>query len=90
MTDIVETLVFSIVMLIFMAYPAMVVATKIADRFSLSQKSQAILTVAFTIIFSLAVGIFLKLYWNQFICSLNFTTSPTTIITGVESPLDFW
>ena len=61
MTDIVVTLVFSIVMLVFMAYPAMISANKISSSFNLSKKSQATLTIALTIVFSLAIGVFLKL-----------------------------
>ena len=58
--DIVLTLVFSIVMLLFMSYPAMVVSNFIEDKLSLSHKWHAPLVILFTTLFSLAIGIFLK------------------------------
>ncbi len=58
--DIVLTLVFSIVMLLFMSYPAMVVSNFIEEKLSLSDKWHAPLVILFTILFSLAIGLFLK------------------------------
>ena len=58
--DIVLTLVFSIVMLLFMSYPAMVVSNFIEEKFSLPIKWHAPLVIFFTIVFSLAIGLFLK------------------------------
>ncbi len=62
MIDIIVTLVFSIVMLVFMAYPAMILSNKINNKISLTNKSQTNLTIFLTILFSLVVGIFLKYY----------------------------
>jgi len=62
MQDIVITLVFSIVMLIFMAYPAMVSASLLVEKLNLNQKSHIYLTIILTIIYSLIVGIFLKIF----------------------------
>ena len=58
--DIVLTLVFSIVMFLFMAYPAMVVSNFIEDKLSLDEKWHTPLVILFTILFSLAIGLFLK------------------------------
>jgi len=60
--DIVITLVFSIVMLMFMAYPAIKIVDFIDSKKELSQKLKNTLTIVFTIILSLLVGLFLKLY----------------------------
>ncbi len=62
MIDIIVTLVFSIVMLVFMAYPAMILSNKINNKISLTNKSQTNLTIFLTILFSLVIGIFLKYY----------------------------
>ena len=62
MIDIVITLVFSIVMLMFMAYPAIKIVDFIDSKKELSQKLKNTLTIVFTIILSLLVGLFLKLY----------------------------
>jgi len=62
MQDIVITLVFSIVMLIFMAYPAMVSASFLVKKLNLNRKSHIYLTIILTIIYSLIVGIFLKIF----------------------------
>ena len=62
MQDIVITLVFSIVMLIFMAYPAMVSASFLVEKLNLNQKSHIYLTITLTIFYSLLVGIFLKIF----------------------------
>jgi hypothetical protein len=60
MIDIVLTAVFSIVMLLFMAYPAKIISDKIAEKRTLSERAQATLTIVLTILFSLAVGLFLR------------------------------
>ena len=61
MIDIVITLVFSIVMLLFMAYPAIKLTEFIHSKKPLNQNIQNILIVTITIILSLIVGLFLKL-----------------------------
>ncbi len=62
MIDIVITLVFSIVMLMFMAYPAIKIVEFIESKKELSQNTKNSLTVIFTILLSLLIGLFLKLY----------------------------
>ncbi len=62
MIDIVITLVFSIVMLLFMAYPAIKIVEYIDVKRPLSQKNKNILVVVTTILLSLIVGIFLRYY----------------------------
>jgi len=58
--DIVLTLVFSSVMLLFMSYPAMVITNYIEERFELNEKWHTHRVIAFTILFSLLIGIFLR------------------------------
>jgi len=58
--DIVITLVFSIVMLIFMIYPAMVTTRFIINQDIISSKYENFSTVFFTLLYSLVIGIFLK------------------------------
>ena len=60
MNPIVMTLIFSVVMLMFMAFPAMKIVEWIGERRELSPRSQNILTIIMTIILSLAVGLFLE------------------------------
>lgn len=60
MTQIVITLIFSVVMLMFMAFPAIKIVEFINSRRELSQKSQNIMTIVITVILSLAIGIFLN------------------------------
>jgi hypothetical protein len=60
MIDIVITLVFSIVMLMFMAFPAIKIVEFIDSKTKLSQNSKNILTVVITIILSITIGIYLK------------------------------
>ena len=60
MNDIVITLVFSIVMLIFMVYPAMKVTDIIYKKFSLDKRFYNLLTLILTVSFSLLIGLFLK------------------------------
>ena len=54
------TLVFSVVMLIFTAFPAMKVVEFLANKRDLSPQSQNILTIIITIFLALCVGIFLN------------------------------
>jgi len=62
MTDLVVTLVFSIVMLIFMIYPSMIISKKLRANFDFSVKTYNLLTIFFTLLFSILTGIFLKYY----------------------------
>jgi len=60
MNPIVMTLVFSVVMLMFMAFPAMKIVEFIHEKRALSQKSQNILTIVFTIVLSFLIALFLQ------------------------------
>ena len=60
MIDIVVTLVFSIVMLLFMAFPAIKIVEFLEPKLNLSEKSKNILIITITIILSLMIGVFLK------------------------------
>ncbi len=62
MIDIVETLVFSVVMLLFMAYPAIKIVEFYNSKFNLSLRAKNISILVITVILSLLVGLFLKLY----------------------------
>jgi len=61
MNPIVMTLIFSVVMLMFMAFPAMKIVEWIDNYKELSPKVQNILTIIITILLSLVVGIFLEM-----------------------------
>jgi hypothetical protein len=61
MQSIILTLIFSIVMLLFMAFPAIKIVEWINQKKNLSQKNQNILTIFLTILFSLLIGIFLQI-----------------------------
>ncbi len=61
MIDIVITLVFSVVMLLFMAFPAIKIVEFLEPKMKLRPKSKNILIVVITIILSLIVGLFLKI-----------------------------
>ncbi len=54
------TLIFSVVMLMFMAYPAMMIVEWIDTRHPLSDRVQNGLSILLTILLSLGVGIFLE------------------------------
>jgi len=60
MTDIVITLVFSIVMLVFMAFPSMKIVEGIRSKTALSERTYNILQIVLTIVLSLMIGLFLK------------------------------
>ena len=60
MSPLLMTLVSSVVMLMFMAFPAMKMVEWVASKKELSQKVQNVLTVLVTILLSLMVGIFLN------------------------------
>lgn len=58
--DIVLTLVFSIVMLLFMSVPAMKVSTIIQEKWSLDERWHTPMVLLFTVFFSLLIGLFLR------------------------------
>jgi hypothetical protein len=58
--DLVFTLVFSIVMLVFMAFPAMKIVEWIDTKAALSERWHNILQVVITILLSLLMGLFLR------------------------------
>jgi len=60
MSPILMTLVSSVVMLMFMAFPAMKIVEWIASKRVLSQQIQNILIIILTVILSIMVGIFLN------------------------------
>ena len=60
MQNIVLTLVFSIVMLVFMAFPAMKIVEWIKPKTNLSEKMYNILQIVLTVLLSLLIGLFLK------------------------------
>jgi len=58
--DLVLTLVFSVVMLLFMSYPAMRLSEWLEDRLGLNPEWHKYLVIFFTILFSLAIGLYLR------------------------------
>ncbi len=62
MIKIVMTLVFSVVMLLFMAFPAMKIVEFIKTKKELSKKTENVILIALTILLSLMIGIFLRFY----------------------------
>ncbi len=58
--DIVLTLVFSIVMLFFMIYPAMKITEWIDARRPIPEKFYNAVTITIVILLSLAIGVFLR------------------------------
>ncbi len=60
MLDIVLTLVFSIVMLFFMIFPAMKIVEWIDSRRKIPEKLYTPLTIVVVILLSLTIGLFLK------------------------------
>jgi len=60
MIDIIVTLVFSIAMLVFMAFPAMKITEWLKPRLHLCEKSTNIMQLLLTVILSLFIGLFLK------------------------------
>jgi len=55
--EIIITLVFSSAMLVFMIYPAMKIVEFLETKMNISDKMYNILTVVFTIVLSLIIGI---------------------------------
>lgn len=62
MIDIVLTLVFSVVMLLFMIFPAMKIVAWIEKQTAVSEKWHNPLLFAITICLSLMIGVFLR-FW---------------------------
>jgi len=62
MIDIVIFLVFSIVLLMFMAYPAIKIVEFLSKTYNFSDKQENFLVVFITILLSLLVGAFLKYF----------------------------
>ena len=58
--DIILTLVFSIVMLVFMAFPAMKIVEWVESKITVPEKWHNPLLIATTIFLSLCIGIFLR------------------------------
>ena len=60
MMDIVITLIFSVAMLVFMAFPAMKIVNFLESKFTMSEKISNILQIIITILLSVLIGLFLK------------------------------
>ena len=60
MIDIVLTLVFAVVMLVFMAFPAMKIVDFVETKITLSETMHNIILIGTTILLSLLIGLFLK------------------------------
>jgi energy-converting hydrogenase Eha subunit A len=58
--DVVLTLVFSIVMLLFMSVPAMKLATMIEEHWKTPEKWHTPMVLGLTVLFSLLIGLFLR------------------------------
>jgi len=58
--DIVITLIFSVAMLVFMAFPAMKIVDWVHTKKELTEKQHNVYQVLLTILLSLAIGLFLK------------------------------
>jgi len=62
MIDIVLTLVFSVVMLLFMVFPAMKIVGWIEEKVTIPEKWHNPLLFFWTLLLSLSIGLFLR-YW---------------------------
>ena len=60
MIDIVLTLVFSLVMLVFMIYPAMKITLWLENNASISEKWHNFVVITLTASLSLGIGLFLR------------------------------
>jgi hypothetical protein len=60
MTNIILTFVFSIVMLMFMIYPAMKITEIVEQKVMLSEAGRNVVIVFLTVLLSLGVGLFLR------------------------------
>ncbi len=61
MNPIVMTLIFSVVMLMFMAFPAIIIVEWIEKKKELSSQVKNILTIVVTVFLSLGIGLFLQM-----------------------------
>jgi len=61
MNPIIMTLIFALVMLMFMAFPAIKIVEWIEEKKALSPKSKNILTIVITMILSFTIAIFLQI-----------------------------
>jgi len=61
MNPIIMTLIFSVVMLMFMAFPAIKIVEWIEKKNPLSPKVKNFLTILLTVVLSLSIGIFLQM-----------------------------
>jgi len=62
MNPIIMILIFAMVMLMFMAFPAMKIVEWIESKRELTPKSKNILTITLTIILSFGIAIFLEFF----------------------------
>jgi uncharacterized membrane protein YwzB len=60
MIEIVITLIYSVVMLMFMAFPAIKIVEFIKNKKELSKRVENLILISITIILSLIVGVFLQ------------------------------
>ena len=60
MINVVLTLVFSIVMLFFMIFPAMKIVEWIDSRYPVPERFYNLLTIIIVLLLSLCIGVFLK------------------------------
>ena len=60
MKDIVITLIFSVVMLMFMAFPSMKIVDWLKSKTTLTDKWSNVLQILLTIFLSLCIGVFLR------------------------------
>ena len=62
MSPFIMTLIFALVMLMFMAFPAMKIVDWIDERKALSKENKNILTIIITIVLSFSIAIFLQFF----------------------------
>ncbi len=60
MIDLVITLTFTVVMLVFMAFPAMKIVDLIETKITFSETMHNVMLIGTTILLSLLIGLFLK------------------------------
>ncbi len=60
MNPIIMTLIFTVVMFMFMAYPAIKIVESIEEKITLSQKGKNTLTIVITVLLSLIIALFLQ------------------------------
>jgi len=62
MNSLIMVLIFTVVMLMFMAFPAMKLVEWLEYKVTLSKNSKNILTIALTVLLSLMIAIFLQFF----------------------------